>query len=55
MNLLNTTSLQIQTISQLCGISDVNYFSKIFKKYTGLTPKEYRTASQVQMRSKKAT
>lgn len=55
MKLLNSTSLQIQTVSQLCGMSDVNYFSKLFKKYTGLTPKEYRTASQVQMSSKKAT
>lgn len=53
MDLLNTTSLQIQTISQLCGISDVNYFSKLFKKYTGFTPKEYRAASQVQMNGKK--
>lgn len=55
MSLLNSTSLQIQTISQLCGISDVNYFSKIFKKYTGFTPKEYRNTAQVQMTNKKAT
>lgn len=45
-HLLGTTKLQIQTIAQHCGISDVNYFSKIFKKYTGMTPKEYRKKNQ---------
>ncbi len=40
--LLNSTSMQIQNIAQYCGIPDVNYFTKIFKKYTGKTPKEYR-------------
>lgn len=40
--LLQTTRLQIQTIAQHCGIVDVHYFSKIFKKVTGQTPKEYR-------------
>lgn len=42
MQLLKTTSLQIQTIAQHCGILDVHYFSRIFKKYAGKTPKEYR-------------
>lgn len=40
--LLNTTSLQIQTIAQHCGYLDVHYFSRVFKKITGKTPKEYR-------------
>ena len=40
--LLSTTNLQIQAIAEMCGISDVNYFTKIFKKITGQTPKEYR-------------
>lgn len=40
--LLRTTNLQIQTVAQHCGIYDVNYFAKTFKKYTGKTPKEYR-------------
>lgn len=40
--LLSTTRLQVQTIAQHCGISDVNYFSKLFKKYTQKTPNEYR-------------
>ncbi|MBQ7933752.1 MAG: AraC family transcriptional regulator [Lachnospiraceae bacterium] len=40
--LLNSTPLQIQTIAQHCGIPDVNYFTKLFKKYIQKTPKEYR-------------
>ncbi|MBQ2775845.1 MAG: helix-turn-helix domain-containing protein [Clostridia bacterium] len=43
--LLKTTNLQIQTIAQHCGIYDVNYFTKMFKKYSGKTPKEYRGES----------
>lgn len=42
VRLLETTNLQIQTIAQHCGILDVHYFTKVFKKYTGVTPKEYR-------------
>lgn len=41
-HLLETTSLQIQTIALHCGIMDVQYFSKLFKKFIGCTPKEYR-------------
>lgn len=40
--LLNSTDMQIQTIAQYCGIPDVNYFTKTFKKYVLKTPKEYR-------------
>lgn len=42
MLLLETTKLQIQTIAQYCGIIDMQYFTKMFKKYTGTTPKKYR-------------
>lgn len=42
MHLLETTRLQIQTVAQHCGIVDVQYFSKVFKRVTGMTPKEYR-------------
>lgn len=44
-SLLDSTGLQIQTIAQHCGIMDVQYFSKLFKKYLGKTPKEYRLRS----------
>lgn len=40
--LLNSTDMQIQMIAQYCGITDVNYFTKTFKKIVGKTPKEYR-------------
>ena len=42
-HLLQTTRLQIQSIAQHCGISDANYFSKLFKKHNGMTPGEYRS------------
>lgn len=44
-HLLTKTKLQIQTIAQHCGIFDVNYFTKTFKKHLGVTPKEYREAN----------
>lgn len=43
--LLSSTSLQIQTVAQHCGILDVNYFTKLFKKHTGTTPGKFRTKS----------
>ncbi len=42
--LLRSTHLQIQTVALHCGIVDVQYFSKIFKKHIGKTPREYREA-----------
>jgi AraC-like DNA-binding protein len=44
--LLSTTNLQVQTIAVHCGIMDVQYFTKIFKKTTGMTPKQYRENNQ---------
>ncbi|MBR3704686.1 MAG: helix-turn-helix transcriptional regulator [Oscillospiraceae bacterium] len=41
-DLLRGSALQVQTIAQYCGIPDVNYFSKIFKRCYGVTPREYR-------------
>ncbi|MBQ8852224.1 MAG: helix-turn-helix domain-containing protein, partial [Oscillibacter sp.] len=43
VHLLQSSKLQVQSIAQHCGISDVNYFSKLFKKHMGMTPREYRT------------
>ncbi|MEG0379337.1 MAG: helix-turn-helix transcriptional regulator, partial [Eubacterium sp.] len=40
--LLKTTELSIAEISEKTGFEDANYFSRQFKKHTGLTPKEYR-------------
>ena len=46
MHLLKTTRLQVQTIAQHCGMLDVQYFSKLFKRVAGMTPKEYRDSQQ---------
>ncbi len=40
--LLATTSLEVQTVALHSGILDLQYFSKLFKKHTGKTPREYR-------------
>lgn len=44
-DLLLSTNLQVQVIAQHCGIVDVNYFTKMFKKHVGVTPKEFRSRS----------
>lgn len=44
LTLLNTSSLSIGEISSRCGFFDANYFSRIFKKMKGITPRQYRTA-----------
>ena len=47
-HLLKTTSLQVQTIAPHCGFLDMQYFSKVFKKYTGYTPRAYREKKRTQ-------
>lgn len=40
--LLSTTKKSIDEISALCGYSSPNYFSLIFKRSVGISPREYR-------------
>ena len=40
--LLKNTDFPIMEISIACGFNDQSYFTKVFRKYTGLTPKQYR-------------
>ena len=40
--LLNTQMDSIQDIAILCGIPDLTYFTKLFKKAKGMTPTKYR-------------
>ena len=40
--LLQTTTIPIAEIAAHIGYEDQNYFSKIFKKHTGLSPRDYR-------------
>lgn len=42
VHLLTTTGLQVQTVAQHCGFADVHYFTKVFKKMTGETPRQVR-------------
>ncbi|MDP4225619.1 MAG: AraC family transcriptional regulator [Bacteroidota bacterium] len=41
-NQLIQTNCPIKTITSECGYATVNYFHRIFKKYYGVTPSEYR-------------
>ena len=47
IHLLQTTDKTVQVISADCGIQDVNYFIKLFKKQTGLTPVQFRQRNRV--------
>lgn len=41
-NLLKTTNYSIRDISSIVGFSTSSYFSQMFKKVTGFSPKEYK-------------
>lgn len=45
-NLLTGTSLTIKDIAQHCGFHDIKYFYNVFKRLTGLTPRQYRLNSK---------
>lgn len=40
---LKDSGYKTYEIAELVGIKDAHYFSKIFKKYTGVTPSEYKS------------
>lgn len=40
--LLKTTNLQVQEIAQKVGYIDVPYFSRVFRRLTGFTPRDFR-------------
>ena len=44
--LLTDTRENVKEISLACGYSDANYFTRVFKRLTGITPSEYRYAHQ---------
>lgn len=41
-HLLCNTNKQVQNIAGECGIQDTNYFVRLFRRYTGMTPTQYR-------------
>ena len=44
--LLKTTPFSIDKIAEQCGFSSSGYFSTVFRKYYGQSPREYRKALQ---------
>lgn len=40
--LLRRSSCRIQEVASQCGYADFKHFCKVFKKYTGVTPTEFR-------------
>jgi two-component system, response regulator YesN len=45
--MLSTSTESVMNIAELCGFSDVSFFHRVFKNWTGFTPREYRTAPRV--------
>ena len=39
---METSDKKVYEISQAVGFEDTGYFSRVFKKYTGMSPKEYK-------------
>lgn len=46
-HLLQTTNIPIRRIAASCGYSDATQFSRIFKKHTGISPKDFRRKNQL--------
>lgn len=44
--LLKGGKLKIYSISQMVGYNDVGYFCKVFKKYTGMSPRDFEHAPE---------
>ena len=44
--LLTSTSMKLSTIAMEIGYNEPNYFSHVFRKLEGITPKEYRNRAQ---------
>ncbi|REE87522.1 two-component system response regulator YesN [Paenibacillus taihuensis] len=45
--LLENPNMRVVQIAQMVGYQDEKYFSKVFKKLTGMTPNEYRKGQQL--------
>ncbi len=42
VRLLNTTALSVSEIAEKCGFDNGNYFCKVFRKYMGMSPTDFR-------------
>ncbi|WP_106769207.1 response regulator [Paenibacillus faecalis] len=47
MTLLRETPAKISEIAYEAGYEDMKYFNRLFKKFTGMTPSEYRSSAEV--------
>lgn len=45
-DLLKNSSLSISEISNMCGYNDYNFFSRVFKSFHGISPREYRSKTE---------
>jgi len=52
-DLLQSTNLSISEIAYRVGYIDVSYFTKLFRRYSSATPKEYRTTVRAKLFSSK--
>jgi two-component system, response regulator YesN len=52
-SLLISTQESITDISEKCGFTDLNYFSRVFSKIEGVSPKKYRQYEQTLRKEKK--
>jgi two-component system response regulator YesN len=46
-NLLSLSELKIYEIAEQCGYSSTNYFTRTFKKVTGILPTQYRRETKI--------
>jgi AraC-like DNA-binding protein len=46
INLLTNTGMSITEIAGGCGFNSASYYTEVFNKITGMTPRDYRTKNQ---------
>ena len=49
--LLRTTQMSIQAVAQACGYAEPSVFSTAFRRWTGVSPSDYRAGQKAQSRS----
>ncbi|MBE6975069.1 MAG: helix-turn-helix domain-containing protein [Ruminococcaceae bacterium] len=42
ISMLQSTNHSIDTVARMCGFQNANYFAKVFKKYMGMTPTDFK-------------
>lgn len=49
-NMLSLTQIPVKDIGFCCGFNSASVFGRVFKKYTGLSPKQFRDDSRIHKR-----